>query len=263
MKEKAMRRFAIFYPANPYGNFFMNLFWDKVVEMGGEITAVESYGEDETDFAESIKKMVGLYYPRPESVERMLEEIKLIETEVYIMTGRMMDNGGSNAGIKPGEEEPIIDFDAVFIPDNHQQVALIAPQFPFYNIFNIPFLGTSLWQSDELLETTGEYIQGSIFPTGFYIGSDSEIVTAFVEKYREMFESDPGILAANGYDTMLFLKDLLGRNEIKSRNDLRNSILSNYLPNGVTGIISFDQSGEVEKTPILLTVKGRRLRVMN
>jgi len=33
--------------------------------MGGEITAVESYKSGDTDFAEGIKKMVGLYFPDP------------------------------------------------------------------------------------------------------------------------------------------------------------------------------------------------------
>ena len=33
----------------------MNLFWDEVIEHGGEIVGVESYGLDQTDFIHPIK----------------------------------------------------------------------------------------------------------------------------------------------------------------------------------------------------------------
>lgn len=252
MKEMGLKRFGILYPDNSYGQFFMNLFWDEVEVRGGSITAVESYGPDETDFAAEIKKMVGLHYPRPASVTQMLRERGKPESE----KGR--------EGRPDSEEglEPIVDFDAVFIPDNHQRVALIAPQFPFYNIFNVRFLGTSLWESAELIEMTGEYIQGAIFPSGFFAESETESTKEFVELYKENFESDPGILAANGYDTIRFLKDLMDKGAIRTRKDFHKKLLSydNYY--GVTGKISFDQQGEVVKDPVLLTVSGRLLHIL-
>ena len=252
MNEWELKRFGILYPDNSYGQFFMNLFWDAVEERGGSITAVEAYGPDETDFAVEIKKMVGLYYPRPASVTQMLRERKKPESE----KGR---EGGPDSEEEP---EPIVDFDAVFIPDNYQRVALIAPQFPFYNIFNVRFLGTSLWESTELIEMTGKYIQGAIFPSGFFAKSESDNTKEFVELYKESFESDPGILAANGYDTIRFLINLMDKGAIRTRKDFHENLLSydNYY--GVTGKISFDHQGEVVKDPILLTVSGRLLHIL-
>lgn len=269
MNEMGMKRFAIFYPHNAYGTYFMNIFWDKVEEMGGEITAVESYPEDETNFDVGIKKMVGLYYPRPESVVRMLEEMKKAEEvakdEVAAPDEDMDPVAEGEVEAEQDEEEepePIVDFDAVFIPDNHQHIALIAPQFPFYNVFNIPFLGTSLWLSDELIDTTGDYIQGAIFPTGFYVDNDAADVKAFVRDYKNNFESEPGVLAANGYDTIRLLKELFHRGSIKSRKDIQRMLLHYDLFDGVTGRISFNFQGEAEKRPLLLTVYGKRLYVL-
>jgi branched-chain amino acid transport system substrate-binding protein len=62
--QLGLKRFGILYPDNTYGRFCMNLFWDRLDEMGGSVTAVEAYPPDGTDFADQIKKMVGLYYPR-------------------------------------------------------------------------------------------------------------------------------------------------------------------------------------------------------
>src|SRR4030042_5678472 len=269
----------------------MNLFWDKVEELGGWITAVESYKTDDTDFADGSRKMVGLYYPRTESTNQKLKMMKMIENEEEglgnhegeVETGvaigedteNILDNEGealedydrddaehSTGGGEEEGMEPIVDFDAVFIPDNYQKVALIAPQFPFNNVFNVLFLGTSLWLSDELLETAGSYIQGAIFPVGFFIDDESEIVKGFVESYKNNFESEPTVLAANGYDTIRLIKDILSKNVIRSRIDFQKALSGNTF-RGVTGEISFDSQGEVQKEPFLLTVYGREFHPLS
>ena len=294
-----MKRFGIFYPDTTNGNNYMKLFWDRVDEMGGSITAVESYNTDDTDFAEGIKKMVGLYYPRPESVTRMLEALKVVEEKenadkktdtqkptsedlieeeipdhdikstedlpdlILEETEPEAEDDETVEEIEEEEPEPIVDFDAVFIPDDYRNIALIAPQFPFYSVFNVPFLGTSWGLSDELIETTGSYIQGAIFPAGFFVDSNSENVKEFVKDYRENFESDPAIFAANGYDTIRLIIEILKDIDVRTRLDFQKALFDNKNFIGVTGKISFDETGEVEKDPLLLTVYGRRLQVLH
>ena len=250
MYEMGLGRFGILYPDNRYGHFFMNLFWDELESRGGYVTAVESYDPEETDFAAQIKKMVGLYYPRPEPLAQIVEVLKYPPDEL---------KDGEIELDSEEEPEPIADFEAVFIPDNHQRVALIAPQFPFYSVFNMTFLGTSLWQSAELIELAGDYLQGAIFPSGFFEGVNREAVETFVRLYRENFESEPGILAATGYDTITLLKHVLAQNAIATRRDLYKALMNDRGFYGVTGKISFDQEREVEKEPLLLSVRGSRL----
>jgi len=55
MGQMDLKRFGILYPDNAYGRYCMNLFWDRLNDMGGTVTAVESYGVDDTDFADQIK----------------------------------------------------------------------------------------------------------------------------------------------------------------------------------------------------------------
>ncbi|MBC8458193.1 MAG: penicillin-binding protein activator, partial [Deltaproteobacteria bacterium] len=92
--EMGIKRFGVLYPDNSYGRFFMNLFRDKLEEMGAKVTAIESYNPDDTDFANPIKKMIGLYYPRPASLVQKLIEMRSIEEE--------------ENEIFPEEPEPII-----------------------------------------------------------------------------------------------------------------------------------------------------------
>jgi len=251
MNRLSLRKFGILYPDNAYGRFFMNLFWDRAEEMGGVITAVESYQADHADFAVEIKKMVGLHYPRPPSVVERVEEMKWLAAEQKIEIPQLDE-----------EPDPIVDFDAVFIPDTTEQVSLIAPQFPYHNVFDIRFLGTNLWQSPKLIELAGNYVQGAVFPSGFFIDDGSDAVKNFVDRYMENFETEPGILAATGFDTIRFLMNLMGNAPVRTRRDLRDALVGLYDFYGLTGWISFDEQGEVLREPLVLTVAGLHLKVL-
>ena len=177
MGQMGLENFGILYPDNAYGRYSMNHFWDRLNEMGGTVTAVESYGVDNTDFADQIKKMVGLYYPRPKSLVQRLEDMKTPEDE--------------EESIYPEEPAPIIDFDAIFIPDSFQRVAMIAPQLAFYDVLEVQLLGTSAWQSPQLVEMAKDYIQGALFCSGFVGDSEEAGVRVFVEEYRDNFDAAP------------------------------------------------------------------------
>jgi len=246
IRHMGLKRFAILYPDNSYGQFFLDIFWDRLEEMGGMVTAVEPYKADETDFAEQIKKMAGLYYPRPESLTQKLLAMRTPEEEESI--------------IFPEEPQPIIDFDMVFIPDNFQRVAMIAPQLAYYDVLDVLLAGTSAWQSPQLIETAGDYVQGAIFSSGYFEGLGDAGVGSFVEEYKANFDAEPGILAATGYDTIKYLMEVISDEDVRTRRTLKKALLYYYF-DGVTGGISFDFHGEVEKESLLLTISGDHFSV--
>jgi branched-chain amino acid transport system substrate-binding protein len=249
-----LKRFAIFYPDNRYGQTSMSLFWDRVDELGGTITSAESYDPDETDFAVEIKKMVGLHYWRPRLIEQTVRHDNQMRWENEVQEKH------------PSEENPapIVDFDAIFIPDAPQRVALIAPQFPFYNIFDVRLLGTRLWQSPELIDQARDYVNGAIFPVAFFAEGQSGGLEEFVELYRDNYESEPTDMVAIGYDTIRLLKAVMNDGEgVHTRRGLQRRLVLYDGLNGVTGKISFDEQGEVEKSPTLLTISDGRFRVIS
>lgn len=159
------------------------------------------------------------------------------------------------------EDLPVLDFEAVFIPDNYQQIAMIAPQFPYYGIFNVPFLGTSLWMSDDLIASTGSFVQGAVFPVGFSPYAYRPGTYEFLGDYNESFQVEPSVLAANGYDTIRLIRDILNNSDVNSRKDFQEHLF-NVVYEGVTGEISFDENGEVNKEPLLMTVEKDELKVV-
>ena len=238
MDEMGLSRFAILYPANPYGTYFMNIFWDKVDAKGGVINAVESYDTQSTDFTTEIKKMVGLFYPRPSPD---------IEEEGGELEARNPDVESEESEEEP---EPIIDFDAVFIPDSHQGAALIASQLAYHDVVEVTLLGTNLWNSPELVEIAGRYVHGAIFPSGFFPGSGYPGVEEFVANYGSSFGQKPGLLAAMGYDTIRIVKQILKeRSEhIKTRSDLSTVLAKSNTFESVTGPMSFNEKSKEKPT---------------
>lgn len=232
--EIGLKRFAILHPDNAYGRYFMNKFWDEVEFHGGTMTAVEAYDPKDTDFATPIKKMVGLFYTRPKP-----------ETE---------EEEGSEE--KP---DPIIDFDAVFIPDSYERAGLIASQLAFYDVVEVTLLGTNLWNSPKLIEIGGRYVYGAIFPSGFFPGSGFRGVDSFVEQYQLNFQQKPGLLAAIGYDSIRIIKEILREQgeDIRTRENLRSALAGIEGFEGVTGPMAFDSERRSQRDPLLLTISGK------
>jgi branched-chain amino acid transport system substrate-binding protein len=253
--DMGLKRFAILYPANGYGRYFMNKLWDKVESQGGIITAVESYDPKSTDFAAEIKKMVGLFYPRPKS-DMEEEEREKSGTEEEKLEGKEEES--------EEEPEPIIDFDAVFIPDSYERVALVASQLAYYDVVGVTLLGTNLWNSPKLIEIAGRYVHGAIFPSGFFSGSGYRGVDSFVDQYRTSFGQEPQFLAAIGYDTIRIVKEILKEKGeyIKTREDFRSILAGSESFDGVTGPMVFDDKRRAKRNPLLLTIRGRHFLPM-
>lgn len=253
--ELGLKRFAILYPDEKYGKTFMNLFWDEVIAHEGQVVGVESYRPDVTDFADPIKKLVGLYYEVPEELQ-----INDVKSGEHGTRGTTTENIADKSLDVKGDEEPgaIVDFDAVFIPDAPKKSGLIIPQLAFYDVKDIYLFGTNLWHSDSLIDMTLKHSQGAIMPDGFFAESRSKIVKQFVESYNEIYHQKPGFIEAAAYDTALMLFQMVSRPDIRFRSVLKNELKRLAGFQGVTGLTSFNNNGDAIKNLYLLQIRGQR-----
>lgn len=243
MGKMGLDRYAILYPDNPYGRFCMHLFQDKLKARGGTLTAVESYDPDQTDFAGPIQRLVHLSPSQPPSVQEKLARLWIPEKE--------------EEALYPEAPQPLIEFDAVFIPDAFQRVAMIAPQLAFYDVLGVRLVGTSPWQSPQLIQLAGKHVQEAIFTSGFFEGSENEEVRDFSSQYRDSVDAEPNTLAATAYDTIRFLGEVLKEGNIRTRKDVKAALLAHGHFQGFTGRVYFGPEGEAHQTPLLLTVSGK------
>lgn len=259
IEELGLNSFAILHPDENYGKTFMNLFWDEVIAYGGKVVGLESYNSSQTDFADSIKKLVGLYYDLPEDLKTTDMPLKEEKSTNIIHSN---ENNDINDSIKENmdEEKPqaIVDFDAVFIPDAPKKAGLVIPQLAFYDVKDIFLLGTNLWHSESLIQMARQYVQGAVLPDGFFANSSSKIVKDFVSAFEETYRETPGFIEAVTYDTAMILFQMISRPDIRFRSTLKEELMKIREFQGVTGLTSFDNSGDVKKKLYLLCIKGEK-----
>ncbi len=273
-------RFAVLYPDENYGETFMNLFWDELLERKASVVGLEDYNPAHTDFSVSIKKLAGLYYDVPADIEAKtrIGPLEHQPSPFEDLWGIGGDDSGPDAetrseadlapyirglfgdGISDPEEEPqpIVDFKAVFLPDSPEKAGLIIPQLAYYDINDVYLLVTNLWHSDKFIEMAPRYVQGAICPSGFYAESRSDAVRRFVDEFRRVYGEEPDFFEAIGFDTAMMLIDLLDHSPYFGRTYIREQLPAMPPYDGITGKTRFDDTGEVIKELYLLKVSGRR-----
>lgn len=229
VKTLGLTRFGILYPDEPYGQNFMALFKEKVESTGGAITAVQMYDPKQTDFRETLKLLGAGNAPAAEN--RM---------------GQAPSDADASA-------QP---FDALFIPDAPQKVAVIVPQLAYEHIKPMYLLGTNLWHSPKLIHTGGPAIQGSIFADGFFAGSSSEAVQQFVNAFQDAYKEAPGYIEAISYDSAMMMFQIVSNPDIRFRSAIAKELLRPEGFSGVTGNFYFNSDREALKKPYLLQIKG-------
>ncbi len=273
-----INKFAILYPEEKYGTTFLNLFWDKVTDYGGEIVGAESYETSHTDFAKPIKKLVGLYYDVPEDLKETIEQALALATENTedepieeetiedpdlltedpLAEEETEEEGEEEEEEEEKEPEPIVDFDAVFIPDGPEKVGLILPQLVYNGIENVYLLGTNLWHSKRLIHMARPYSQNAIIPELFFEKSDSPVVNDFVTGYGKTFMERPIFIEALSCDTAKILFNLISGKDMKFQASIKEELKKITGFQGLTGITSFDNEGNALKQLYLLKIQGRR-----
>ena len=255
------RRFAILYPEEKYGREFRDLFWDAVYREGGRVVALEAYDPQQTDFAAAVKKLVGRHYEIPEDLKPMRRGLDLLgpleaipgyappdpEEEVpeTVRTRRRKD---------PEEDEfkPVVDFEAIFIPDAPQMLGLVVPQLAYHDVINTTLLGTNLWFSTKLLDTAGEYVQGAILTTGFFPDSQDPAVRSFVTRFESIYGRKPGFIEATAYDAARVMFTTVLHPDAWLRAGIRHQLLSLENQDAVTGAMRFEGNGDsIQALPLL------------
>ncbi len=214
MKKLNAHTFGVLQPDSNYGDEMVRYFWDTLDQNGGEVRAFERYPVETTTFKSFVSKMVGKY----NLAERgeYLEEEKKIAAEItdpYRKRKALSQLKNQTA--------PIIEFDALFIPDAARTVRLIAPAVASEDVITsgcdekeiavikkttkrddlrtVQLLGTNLWgtwdsksNSFSLVDErmgAARYVQCAIFADGFFAQSQRPATKAFVDQFDSAYRA--------------------------------------------------------------------------
>jgi branched-chain amino acid transport system substrate-binding protein len=121
---------------------------------------------------------------------------------------------------------------------------------------------TSAFYTGQIVEDNPDLVEGVFFPQpAFDIQSEAQLTQDFVNSYRERFQDDPDIYAAHAFDAMRVVIFVAGESNSFSATEIRKVLAFGVkeFP-GVTGIIQFNDYGDVHHNPIIFIVKGGQVR---
>lgn len=230
MDRRGYRRLALMAPRTPYGQGFAKLFDAGVMARGGLVVRSLWYQPNQTDFTNDVKQLVHL----PPGTYR---------------TGR------------PDSPKPVIDFDALFVPDSVERAALVVPQLLYHDVAGVNLLGTNLWHNPKFLGLAGRYLTHSVIPDAFDPASPEPLVATFTREFREALGQEPSVIDAHGYDSALILHRLLQQPEPPRTRSALRLVLSEMrdIP-GVTGQMTMGPDRRVRKPLMLFTVQGEAFK---
>ena len=124
--------------------------------------------------------------------------------------------------------------------------------------FDGPICATSAFYTHQIVEDNPELVEGVYFPQpAFDVDSDAQLTQDFVNAYRQRFQDDPDIYAAHAFDAMRVVMFVASESKSFSAVEIRKTLAFGVkeFP-GVTGIIQFNDYGDVHHNPIMFIVKN-------
>jgi len=225
--------FSILYPKDRYGAEMVKIFREEVQRIGGKVEKTVPYSKTQTDFTAEINKVTGNKLASADKV---------------------------NAKKKLEAKAPLsVNFEALFIPDSFLRVKMIAEQLAFYDVRDIKLLGTSLWNSPDLLKKGAEYLEGAVFADSFYTLSYYPETNNFVDIYYSAYGREPEYIEALAYDSAGMIFQVLEKNDVQTRRNFASALIQVENYKGVTGTTSFDADRVSRKVAFILKVRNGKL----
>ncbi len=237
--EQGFRRFCILHPDTTYGRELARWFAQEVRAQDGEIIAIESYKEGESDLGPQLRRI------KAEDLKRYGLSVPVDPTKL----GGKVTKLDKKVLYTPG-------FDAIFIPGRAVDVGLIAAQLHFHDM-NVPFLGGNGWNAPDIARTADQSIDGAVFVDGFFAESPNPNVEDFVQRYKKRFQTNPTLFAMQGYDAAKFVIEAI-RKGATSGEAIRDYLLSQPDLPALGGPAVFLPDGTLNRPLFLIQVKKGR-----
>ena len=268
-KKLGVRSFGILQPDSSYGEEVTRYFWDALEAGGSAVTAYDHYPQRTTTFKPFVQRLVGRTQEDLEGRKEFSDEAEKIKQQI---TNPYQQRRALTA--LRNQSAPVVDFDALFIPDSARTVRLIAPAIAAEDVITsgcdqrelevvrkttrneknlrpVQLLGTNLWNNADLVDErigAAKYVQCSIFADSFFAQSQRRATRKFVEDYDAAYHRAPGFLEAHAYDGAAILRKVVEERRPQSRDEMRNALAGmGRAFDGATGDTVFGRDREAQK----------------
>lgn len=257
VEKMGLKRFAVLTPQSKFGEEYSAAFLQALGSASStQLRGHETYPEAETDFRVYIDRLVGL--SQTEARAKEIEELELQKQKALSLL-KVKNKNQIKKIQRQFALKPIVDFDAIFIPDEPKKLGQILPTFAYRDVENIVFLGIHTWNHPDLLSRVGNFAEGSIFVDGFFKESTNPYSRKFIEEYQALYGTEPTSLEATSYDAARMISAVIERSKPQSHDEMQDRLNEVRDFPGISGNISFD-NGSLIKSLRLLTIKGGKIQ---
>lgn len=264
-----LKRFGIMYPKHAFGIELMGHFWDALDERQAEITAIESYAHDQTTFTTEARSLVG------RGLGGGGGEVASCRSAASAITNDYRRKKALEGCAD--RTRPLIDFEALFIPDSYKTVGFVVPALVAEDMLmtnaryaidaykkatgndhvrSVQLLGASTWNDPDVAVRLGRQVDGAVFVDGFDQNDQTALVQRFVDGFNRGARSRPTLVEAQTYDAARVLGAILDGStsttpakKPTSRAEMKAALDALEGFSGVTGTIGFDDEGD-STTPL-------------
>lgn len=269
VNEKKHTRFAILYPRHNYGMTQAQIFFDTVKEKGGVITALEAYDPHTKSFFYPVRRLVGMGH--------------IEQRDEYVACKKQLeDNDNSkNISIKCKRSvKPLIDFDALFIPEfdslgviiptlvqedilissDQEKIEAYSLSTKNENPHYVQLLGTESWNNENTLRKIINQIDGAYFVDSVDFMKNEQL-RAFNNRFKKAHGFSASLIDVLAYSAAWMAKNILTTNKDMSKEQI-NLTIANYNTNaGLLGNISFNEKNELNSKTFGFEVKNKDISV--
>lgn len=155
--------------------------------------------------------------------------------------------------------------DTFFMWGYHTETAAIMTQMRQYG-YDYGMVGFGM-NSPELTVLGGDAVEGIVFCTAFDAANPDPTVQAFDKKYVEKFKNSYDQNGPQSYDAVYLIADAVERAIADGADWTNGEVLRDYIASaqyeGVTGTTSFDETGEMVKDLMVITIKNGEHEIVN
>lgn len=145
--------------------------------------------------------------------------------------------------------------DAIYLLSYPQETPLVLQQTTELGM-KTKFLGVAAFEDDSLIKIAGELAEGVLYTHAIPPSDEDPTVANFKKKYREKYGRGPGLISDTGYDAMRMIALAIRLGNGFTGSKIRDGLYKIKDFPGASGVMTFDENGDVFKPIGLKTVKN-------
>ncbi len=243
--DRGIKKFAVIVPENKYGNKVKNEI-DKFHDVNSNSSSQIIFYPTENPDYYKIAREVSNYDERKLELDNRVRLLKELQSESSSKELKLLKNKDTL-----GE----VDFDAIMIiARSFNELTNFISILPYYDVDpkKVKFIGNSIWGKELILKEPS-------MKNSYFSSLDLNARKIFEEEYKKVYTNNPHSLAALAYDLIGLISSL----NIEYKNITREILHSNLGYVGINGWFRFDESGKVERRPVIFHVGNDKFVIKN